>query len=156
MSSLDLIAELDELDGGDDSELDDELEASFSGAAAADKGKKRTRSEMEGDEEGNDGEEGNGEGADEFDEDMEEDEETRKKRVEEELAAKLKGAEDVKTVAKLWNSKGFQDTLKVRSRKSPMMSRACLMYVSLGLLAENGALQSHPTTSRAQHGSGRR
>jgi hypothetical protein len=95
--SLDLLAELDDLDGGSDEEVEEE-QAPLNVV-------KRSREEME-----EDGAEG-----DEDDEmDDEQDEEAQKKSLEAVLAEKLKGADDVKAVAKLLHSKGFQDTLKVR------------------------------------------
>lgn len=97
--SLDLLADLDDLDGGDDEEL---LET------PAPAGTKRTRAEME---------DANGEAEEGDDMSDEEDEAARKQDLEAALAEKLKGADDVKTVAKLLGSKGFQETLKVRSKE---------------------------------------
>lgn len=97
--SLDLLADLDDLDGGSDEEAIEETPAAANGL-------KRTREEMEEQEEGAPGDD---------DEDMsdEEDEAVKRENLEQQLAAKLKGADDVKAVAKLLNSKGFQETLKV-------------------------------------------
>ncbi|KAI9026156.1 hypothetical protein DFJ74DRAFT_663352 [Hyaloraphidium curvatum] len=91
--SLDLLAELDDLDGGDEEEVDELPVAN---------GLKRTHDDMEGE----------GEGGDEDMSDDDEEAEARKKNLEAQLTEKLKGADDVKTVAKLLNSKNFQETLK--------------------------------------------